>query len=91
MSGCACCEREREPAERLTLPRLLTDLRKGQLERFYRMPYVVDQWDRRIPRWDGCVESQLECTESVPGKEQALVKVHAASINLIDWKVRTDT
>ncbi|HXJ77206.1 MAG TPA: radical SAM protein, partial [Candidatus Methylomirabilis sp.] len=36
----------------LTLPRLLDDFRKGQLETFYRMPHMVDQWDRRPPRWD---------------------------------------
>jgi radical SAM superfamily enzyme YgiQ (UPF0313 family) len=36
----------------LTLPRLLDDFKKGKLERFYRMPYMVDQWDRRPPRWD---------------------------------------
>jgi radical SAM superfamily enzyme YgiQ (UPF0313 family) len=36
----------------LTLPRLLDDFKKGTLERFYRMPYMVDQWDRRPPRWD---------------------------------------
>jgi len=36
----------------LTLPRLLDDFRRGQLETFYRMPHMVDQWDRRPPRWD---------------------------------------
>ena len=36
----------------LTLPRLLDDFKLGKLERFYRMPYMVDKWDRRPPRWD---------------------------------------
>src|SRR5262245_57127705 len=36
----------------LTLPRLLDDFRRGQLQTFYRMPHMVDQWDRRPPRWD---------------------------------------
>jgi len=36
----------------LTLPRLLKDFRRGKLETFYRMPHMVDQWDRRTPRWD---------------------------------------
>jgi radical SAM superfamily enzyme YgiQ (UPF0313 family) len=36
----------------LTLPRLLDDFKLGKLEQFYRMPYMVEQWDRRPPRWD---------------------------------------
>ena len=36
----------------LTLPRLLDDFKLGKLERFYRMPYMVEQWDHRPPRWD---------------------------------------
>ncbi|HET8721137.1 MAG TPA: radical SAM protein [Nitrospira sp.] len=36
----------------LTVPRLLADFNKGKLERFYRMPYMVEQWDRRPPRFD---------------------------------------
>ena len=36
----------------LTLPRLLDDFRRGQLDTFYRMPHMVDRWDRRPPRWD---------------------------------------
>jgi len=36
----------------LTLPRLLEDFKKGKLEQFYRMPGMVDQWDRKPPRFD---------------------------------------
>lgn len=36
----------------LTLPRLLDDFREGKLKTFYRMPYMVQQWDERPPRWD---------------------------------------
>ena len=36
----------------LTLPRLLDDFKKGKLVQFYRMPHMVEQWDRRVPRWD---------------------------------------
>jgi radical SAM superfamily enzyme YgiQ (UPF0313 family) len=36
----------------LTLPRLLEDFRRGKLAPLYRMPRMVDQWDRRPPRWD---------------------------------------
>jgi radical SAM superfamily enzyme YgiQ (UPF0313 family) len=36
----------------LTLPRLLDDFRRGKLDTLYRMPHMVDRWDRRPPRWD---------------------------------------
>lgn len=36
----------------LTLPRLLDDFRGGKLQTFYRMPYMVQEWDQRPPRWD---------------------------------------
>lgn len=36
----------------LTLPRLLEDFKKGQVETFYRMPRMVDTWDEKLPRWD---------------------------------------
>jgi radical SAM superfamily enzyme YgiQ (UPF0313 family) len=36
----------------LTVPRLLDDFKKGKLQRFYRMPHMVDQRDRKPPRWD---------------------------------------
>ena len=36
----------------LTLPRLLEDFRRGKLDTLYRMPHMVDRWDRRPPRWD---------------------------------------
>src|SRR5215510_10966872 len=36
----------------LTLPRLLEDFKAGRLAPFYRMPRMVDTWDRRLPRWD---------------------------------------
>jgi len=36
----------------LTLPRLLDDFRRGKLAPLYRMPHMVDRWDRRPPRWD---------------------------------------
>lgn len=36
----------------LTLPRLLEDFKKGKLEKFYRMPGMVDGWDVKPPRWD---------------------------------------
>jgi radical SAM superfamily enzyme YgiQ (UPF0313 family) len=35
-----------------TLPRLLEDFRRGKLDPLYRMPPMVDRWDRRPPRWD---------------------------------------
>jgi len=36
----------------LTLPLLLEDFKKGRLETVYRMPAMVDTWDRKLPRWD---------------------------------------
>lgn len=36
----------------LTLPMLLEDFKRGKLQQFYRMPRMVEQWDRTLPRWD---------------------------------------
>ncbi|WP_447598321.1 B12-binding domain-containing radical SAM protein [Nitrospira sp. Nam80] len=36
----------------LTLPRLLNDFKNNKLERLYRMPHMVQEWDQRPPRWD---------------------------------------
>lgn len=36
----------------LTLPRLLEDFKAGRLAPVYRMPGMVDTWDRKRPRWD---------------------------------------
>lgn len=36
----------------LTLPRLLKDFTNGTLEPVYRMPHMVEAWDRKLPRWD---------------------------------------
>lgn len=35
----------------LTLPGLLKDFEKGKLQKFYRMPRMVEQWDEKLPRW----------------------------------------
>ncbi len=36
----------------LTLPGLLKDFEKGKLQKFYRMPHMVEKWDEKLPRWD---------------------------------------
>ncbi|MFY4731002.1 B12-binding domain-containing radical SAM protein, partial [Nitrospira sp. BLG_2] len=36
----------------LTVPRLLEDFKKGKMQPQYRMPYMVEQWDEKPPRWD---------------------------------------
>ena len=36
----------------LTVPRLIEDFKKGQMQQQYRMPYMVEQWDEKPPRWD---------------------------------------
>jgi radical SAM superfamily enzyme YgiQ (UPF0313 family) len=36
----------------LTVPRLLEDFKKGQMQPQYRMPYMVEKWDEKPPRWD---------------------------------------
>jgi radical SAM superfamily enzyme YgiQ (UPF0313 family) len=34
----------------LTVPRLLKDFTNGTLEPVYRMPHMVEAWDRKLPR-----------------------------------------
>lgn len=36
----------------LTVPRLLEDFKKGNMQQQYRMPYMVEKWDEKPPRWD---------------------------------------
>ena len=59
----------------LTLPRLLDDFKKGKLERFYRMPHMVDQWDHTPPRWDLLPKGYM-FREALTATRGAIIGVH---------------